>query len=181
MSLEKLHREIQACRKCNLSKTRVNAVPGEGSPDAEIMFVGQNPGRNEDIQGKPFVGLAGRMFDELLDSVELRREEVFITGAVKCHTPRNRKPTSAEIGACRPYLLTQIEIVNPKIIILLGEVALKALLNEKDVGKLHGRIVEKEGVVYLPTFHPAAAMRFPKVRERIRADFEQLRDLQVQI
>lgn len=176
MSLNKLNKVIQSCKKCNLWKTRVNAVPGEGSPDAKIFFLGQAPGRNEDLQGRPFVGLAGKFLNKLLDSIDLKREEVFITGAVKCFPPKNRKPAPAEVKACKPYLLKQIEITNPKLIVLLGDTALETLLRKGKVSELHGKIAKKDRTYFI-TFHPAAAMRFPKIRNKMIEDFEKLKDL----
>jgi DNA polymerase len=175
MNLSELNKIIRSCKKCSLWKTRINAVPGEGPSTAKIMLLAQNPGRNENIQGKPFVGISGKFLDKLLNSINLKREEVFITGAVKCYTPKNRKPTKEEIEACKPYLLKQIELIKPKIIVLLGEVALESLLNEKEISKLHGRVIEKNGKIYFPTFHPAAAMRFPKIRKKMQEDFEKLK------
>ena len=173
--LEKLNLKIKRCKKCNLWKFRKNAVPGEGPIDAKIFFVGQNPGRNEDLKGKPFVGLSGEFLDKMLNIANIERKKVFITGAVKCHTPKNRKPTKEEIEKCKHYLLKQIEIINPKIVVILGEVALDALLSSKEkISKLHGKLIKKDKNYYFITFHPAAGMRFPKIREMMIKDFKKL-------
>jgi DNA polymerase len=175
--LEKLNKIIASCKKCPLHKTRTNAVPGEGPANAKIMFIGESPGRTEDIQGRPFVGLAGKFLNKLFNSIDLKRTKVFITGSVKCRPPKNRVPTEEEIQACKPYLEKQIEIIKPKLIVILGNVALKTLLGEKSVSNLHGKIFEKKGIKYFITFHPAAAMRFPKIRKKMEKDFKKLRKL----
>lgn len=174
--LMEVRKEAEVCQRCSLYKTRTNVVFGEGPANAKIMFLGESPGRYEDIQGKPFVGLAGKFLDKLFDSINLKRSEVFITGSVKCRPPKNRVPTDEEVQACKPYLEKQIEIIKPKLIVILGNVALKNLLGEKSVSELHGEIIEREGIKYLITFHPAAAMRFPKVREKMKADFKKLKN-----
>ena len=153
---------------------RKNAVPGEGPINAKIFFVGQNPGRNEDLKGKPFVGLSGNFLDKMLNIANIERKKVFITGAVKCHTPKNRKPSKEEIEKCKPYLLKQIEIINPKLIVILGEVALNALLSLKEkISKLHGKFIKKDRNYFI-TFHPAAGMRFPNIRKIMIKDFKKL-------
>ena len=172
--LEKIALEIKKCRKCKLWKIRKNAVPGEGPINAKIFFVGQNPGKKEDLEGKPFVGLSGKFLDKMLKLAKIERKKVFITGAVKCHTPKNRKPSKEEIEACKPYLLKQIKIINPKLIVILGEVALDALLSSKEkISKLHGKLIKKDKNYFI-TFHPAAGMRFPKIRKLMIKDFKKL-------
>ncbi|MDI6806339.1 MAG: uracil-DNA glycosylase [Candidatus Aenigmarchaeota archaeon] len=177
LELEKLNRIIRNCKKCELWKTRTNAVPGEGPQDARIMFVGMAPGRTEDIEGRPFVGPAGKFLNKLLESTGIKRSEVFLTSPLKCFPPRNRKPLPKEIEACKPYLLKQIEIIRPQIIILLGEVALETLLKRKDVSNVRGKPIEKDGIIYFPTYHPAAGMRFPKIREKLLNDFMKLKKI----
>jgi len=173
MNLETLHRKIRSCRKCRLWKTRKNAVPGEGNPDAEIMFIGQAPGRAEDASGRPFVGRAGKLLDELLAEAGLKREDVFITSVLKCFPPKNRLPKKDETESCNPYLLEQIKLIKPKTIILLGNIAINTMLG--NIGKLediHGRKTRKGGITYVPTYHPAAAVRFPGLKTTILKDLE---------
>ncbi|MEM2930985.1 MAG: uracil-DNA glycosylase [Thermoproteota archaeon] len=177
--LLKLEKRIKECRRCRLWRIRLNTVPGEGPANAKIMFLGQNPGRNEDAQGKPFVGVSGKFFEKLLSRIGLERREVFITGVVKCHTPKNRQPVKHEIEACQPYFLEQIEIIKPRLIVILGNVALKALFpNEKiSVSKSHGKLMRNRGITCLLTFHPAAGMRFPSIRRKMEGDFKKLERL----
>jgi DNA polymerase len=175
MKLSKLAKEIKRCKKCDLWENRINAVPGEGPENAKILFIGQAPGRNENLQGKPFVGMAGKFLDKLFNSIGIKRKKVFITGAVKCFPPKNRRPTKHEIEACKPYLLKQIEIIKPKLIVLLGDVALETLLGKNKISKIHGKPIRRNKIIYFPTFHPAAAMRFPKIREKMLKDFEKLK------
>jgi DNA polymerase len=177
MNLDSIAEKIRVCKSCDLWKTRTNAVPGEGPSNAKIMFVGLAPGSEEDLKGKPFVGRAGKMLDMLLNSIKLRRESVFITSVLKCHPPRNRIPKKKEIDACKTFLEQQIEAIKPKIIVLLGGVASETLLNEKKISELHGKSITKDGVIYFPTFHPAAGLRFPKIKEKLERDFKRLKRL----
>ncbi|WP_309492781.1 uracil-DNA glycosylase [Candidatus Hecatella orcuttiae] len=172
--LQKLSEEIASCRKCDLYQTRRKAVPGEGKEDAEIFFVGESPGEEEDRLGRPFVGRAGRFLDELLKASGLRREDVFITSVLKSHPSGNRPPKRSEVEACLPYLKRQLEIVNPKLVVLLGNVALRSLLGAEKVSQTHG-FVEKNGRMFFATYHPSAGMRFPKIRRRMLEDFKKLK------
>lgn len=173
-SLSELASEIMGCKQCPLWKTRTNAVPGEGPIDAKLMFVGEAPGREEDSQGRPFVGKAGQLLNELLKSAGINREEVFISSVLKCRTPQNRNPTRQEIECCSPYLFEQIEIVSPRVICLLGNVAARVLLAKTGVTKLRGKVVEKGGITYLPTYHPAAAARNPRLKILLAQDLRKL-------
>lgn len=176
--LDKLHKQILVCKKCPLYKTRTKAVPGEGPDNAKIMFVGLAPGRNEDIQGKPFVGMAGRFLNKLLNSINLSRREIFITSVLKCFPPKNRAPKQEEVEACKAYLEKQIEIIQPKIIVTLGNLALQTLLEKNlTVSKFHGKPQEKNRVIVFPTFHPAAGMRFPNIRNKTMEDFEVIKSI----
>ncbi|MGC8831421.1 MAG: uracil-DNA glycosylase [Thermoproteota archaeon] len=177
--LLKLEKRIKKCRRCRLWSARVNAVPGEGPASAKIMFLGQNPGRNEDAQGKPFVGTSGKFFERLLSQIGLERSEVFITGVVKCHTPRNRQPVKDEIEACKPFFLEQIGIIKPRLIVVLGNVAFKALFptEKTSISKSHGKLMRERGITCFLTFHPAAGMRFPSVRRKMEKDFKKLERL----
>jgi uracil-DNA glycosylase family 4 len=167
-----LARGICRCRKCRLYKSRKHAVPGEGSLTSGIFFVGEAPGKNEDEQGRPFVGLSGKFLDKLLEKGGLSRSGIFVTGSVKCRPPKNRTPKNDELKICREnWLNRQIEIINPRLIVLLGRVALKQLLGEEgNLEKIHGQVRQSNGRKCFITFHPAAAMRFPKVRRKMERD-----------
>lgn len=154
--LRLLHQEICVCSLCPLWESRILAVPGSGPSPARIMLVGEAPGREEDLQGLPFVGRAGRLLDEALRQAGLERERIFITSVIKCRPPKNRKPKKAEIERCRPYLQAQMEILHPKIICLMGNTASQAILGRQGVASLRGRILQDR---FLVTYHPAAVLR----------------------
>lgn len=160
MSLEKLHEQIMPCKKCRLWQYAKQAVPGEGPTNAQVMLVGQNPGAEEDKVGKPFVGRAGKFLNKILTQNGIERQQLFVTNIVKHTSPSNRKPFQDEIEACLPYLTGQIEIIKPKIVVLMGAVAWQA--------------ARVDGVEYIETVHPSAAMRFTKMRNRFEADFKSL-------
>lgn len=170
--LEELHNDIRRCTRCPLYKTRTNAVPGEGSITADVMFVGEAPGVREDESGRPFVGRSGELLTSMLQEIGLSRDIVFITSILKSRPPKNRTPTQAEIGACRPFLERQIEIINPRIIVLLGGVAISSLIGPWKVSEAHGKFYENGDRKYFMTYHPAAALRFPKIKSVMREDFE---------
>jgi DNA polymerase len=176
--LEILDSEIRTCTKCELHKNRKNAVPGEGPADAKIMFVGEGPGQNEDEQGRPFVGAAGKLLTELLELIGLKRSDVFITNIVKCRPPNNRAPRKPEIQACNPYLKEQIRLIKPKIVCALGTPAIGTLLGEDhSATKVHGKPASKGSVTILPMYHPAAALYDASLREVLRSDFGILKKL----
>lgn len=184
--MRKLEERIRACRKCPLGELRTNAVPGSGSYDAEIMFVGEAPGYWEDQKGLPFVGRAGKLLDELLAEIGLRREDVYITNIVKCRPPENRDPTEEEIRACSPYLDMQIDIIRPKVIVPLGRHSMGYIMKKfgfqpEPISKIHGKVFEARTlfgrIVIMPTYHPAAALYKPPLREELRADFRRLKEL----
>ncbi len=158
---------IRECTACPLHKTRRHAVPGEGDPNADWMFIGEAPGEKEDLEGRPFRGRSGRFFDILSESIGFVREMIYVTGSVKCRPPRNRTPRSEELLTCKKlWLDRQIQLIDPKLIVLLGRVAVNLLLEEKQgLDKIHGKIVNKEGRTFLITYHPAAGMRFPQIQE----------------
>lgn len=159
-NIEELEQEIQGCKKCKLCNNRNNIVLGSGNPNAEIMFIGEGPGADEDIQGKPFVGKAGKLMNMALQGLDIKREELYIANIVKCRPPSNRNPEQDEIKACLDYLRNQVMIVKPKIIVLLGSVALKSILGkEYNITASRGKWVEKKNIWYMPTFHPAALLR----------------------
>jgi DNA polymerase len=172
---DKLRMQIETCTKCDLHQTRTNPVPGEGCLDTDIMFVGEGPGKNEDLQGVPFVGQAGKILDELLGQIGFSRDLIFIGNTVKCRPPGNRTPTSYEIETCKPFLVSQIEIIQPQIIVIMGSAALTSLLGPgRSISKDRGIPIEKDGILYFPTYHPAAALYRRKTLETIQADFNQI-------
>ncbi len=179
----RLIEEIMNCRKCPLHKTRKNPVPGDGDPQADIVFVGEAPGEREDLMGKPFVGAAGKFLDHLLGLVGLDRSKVYITNIVKCRPPGNRDPREEEIEACIPYLWRQIKLIKPKMIVALGRHAARTLygragLKWTNMTRDHGRIVEAvlEGnrVLLAVTYHPAAALYNPRLRSKLEEDFKKI-------
>lgn len=177
-----LYKEVQSCTKCPLHETRTKAVFGAGDANAELMFVGEAPGAEEDRQGLPFVGRAGQLLNDLLGEIGLSREEVFIANVLKCRPPGNRDPQPLEIEACRPYLFEQIRLIGPKVVCTLGNFSTKLLTdNPTGITRVRGtpQVHELGGrsVFLLPLFHPAAALRTPAVKETLRNDFRLLPDL----
>jgi DNA polymerase len=161
-SLESIAKAVKACTRCPLYKTANNGVPGEGDPKAKLVCVGEAPGANEDETGKPFVGQAGQLLTKILAAVDLTREEVFITNVVKHRPPGNRNPTPGEIEACSPYLVRQLELIKPKVIVAFGTFAAQTLLNTKTpIGKLRGEVHRYHGIPLVVTYHPAALLRNP--------------------
>ena len=159
-NLEELKQSINNCQKCKLCQNRQNIVFGVGNPNAEIMFIGEGPGGDEDRQGEPFVGKAGQLMNKAFDIVGIKREDVYIANIVKCRPPQNRDPEEDEITACMDYLRNQVIIVKPKIIVLLGRIALQNILGkEYKITASRGKWVEKKGIMYMPTWHPAALLR----------------------
>ena len=159
-NLEELENSFKDCKKCKLCNERLNIVFGVGNPNAEIMFIGEGPGGDEDKQGEPFVGKAGQLMNKAFDVVGIKREEVYIANIVKCRPPNNRDPEEDEIQACMDYLRNQVMIIKPKIIVLLGRIALQNILGkEYKITASRGKWVEKKGIMYMPTWHPAALLR----------------------
>ncbi|MEM3737250.1 MAG: uracil-DNA glycosylase [Candidatus Bathyarchaeia archaeon] len=155
IQVEALNLKVSTCLKCRLHTYRTHAVPGEGALDARVLFVGQSPGRSEDAAGRPFIGRAGRFLGDLLNLTGLGRDEVYLTSCVKCLTPNNRKPRKDEVEACMPYLERQLSIINPEVVVLLGDVALKAVLGGGSVSHLHGEtlvISSRKIFCNLPSF-----------------------------
>jgi len=184
--MERIEREIKNCKKCELWKTRNNPVIGEGTLNANIVFVGEAPGYNEDKQGKPFVGRAGKVFDELLAHIGLKREEIFITNVLKCRPPQNRNPLKNEISACTPYLDRQISIIRPRAIATLGSFALQYIfekfgLKRETIGAVHGKsfdVFNLTGVrKIIPMYHPATATYNPETKNLLLKDFEVLKNI----
>jgi len=159
-SFEELEKEIKDCNKCKLCKNRNNIVLESGDRTADIMFIGEGPGADEDAIGEPFVGKAGKLMNMAFESLEIERDKVYIANVVKCRPPNNRNPEKDEEEACLDYLRSQVMLVRPKIIVLLGNVALKAILgSEFGITSSRGKWYEKKGIYYMPTFHPAALLR----------------------
>jgi len=173
-SLEKIAAEVRSCPLCKLARSRKNAVPGEGQLAARIMFVGEAPGRSEDEKGRPFVGAAGRILDDLLEKVGIERSQVFITNVVKCRPPNNRVPEDDEVTTCRPYIDRQIALIKPKVICILGKTAYSSLLGGSSMTTNRGKIVVKEGQKYFLTFHPAAAIYNKNLLSVLEADMKKL-------
>jgi uracil-DNA glycosylase family 4 len=169
--LGQLDRVVKRCRKCRLWRTATSAVPGEGSKDAEIMFIGEAPGFHEDRSGRPFVGRAGRLLDKLLSRIGLRRQDVFIANVLKHRPPDNRGPNKDEIRACLPYLQRQIQIIKPKIIVPLGRYALEVFVKDKTISKSHGQAFKVGERIIFPVYHPAAALRSRAVLKELERDF----------
>lgn len=174
--LEELGKQIRVCVKCPLHKSRTIAVPGDGEFTAEVMIIGEAPGREEDKSGHPFVGQAGRFLDSVLEGSGISRSDLFITNIVKCRPPNNRKPKVGEINTCTGnYLFEQIELVNPKLIMLLGGVAAKKLLNVKTINEARGRVIEHEGRKFIVGYHPAAKFYREDIAEKVKEDFDLLK------
>jgi uracil-DNA glycosylase len=174
--LERLHRAVLVCVRCGLSGTRTNAVPGTGPCPADIMIVGEAPGFNEDMQGKPFVGPAGKLLDTLLEGIGLRREDVYITNVLKCRPPQNRDPMPNEAKACAPYLTWQLKLVEPRVVIVLGRHALERLLpGQGPISRVHGQMIDKDGIKYVAVYHPAAALHNGSLVNDLQADFLSVR------
>lgn len=174
IALHDLSEQVAACPKCALSKTRTKAVPGAGDPHADIVFIGEGPGYNEDQQGLPFVGQAGKFLDELLASIDLRREDVYITNVIKCRPPNNRDPQPGEIEACAPWLEQQLDIIKPRMIVTLGRFSMSRYFQGQTIGRIHGRPKKIDGVVVVPMYHPAAALHQANLRGTIMEDFKKL-------
>jgi DNA polymerase len=179
LTLFSLAEQIRRCTACPLYKSRLLAVPGEGPKNAKIMFIGEAPGEEENRQGLPFVGRSGKFLDEMLDLANLKRKDVFITGACKCHPPKNRNPKVKELKTCKElWLGRQIEIIKPKLIVLLGKAAVKSLLNQNSLEN-QGKIITKNKQKYFITYHPAAGMRFPKIKTLMVKHFKKLVDFKL--
>jgi uracil-DNA glycosylase family 4 len=172
--LSELCQQVRACSKCVLHQGRTNAVPGEGPEDAAVMFIGEAPGFHEDRQGRPFVGAAGKFLNELLESINLKREEVYITNVVKCRPPGNRDPQQDELDACQPYLERQIELIKPRLIITLGRFSMARYFKGANISRVHGQPRRLGDVIVYPMFHPAAALHQPKYRAMIEEDMQKI-------
>jgi uracil-DNA glycosylase len=175
--LTDLYGEVRVCQKCILAQGRTHAVPGEGPEDALIMFIGEGPGFHEDRQGRPFVGAAGNYLNELLEKIDLKREEVYITNVVKCRPPGNRDPEPSEIDACRPYLDRQIDLIRPRLVVTLGRFSMQRYFPGASISRIHGQPKRVGNVIYFPMFHPAAALHQPRWRTLVEEDMLKIPDL----
>jgi len=186
VEMEKVIREVMSCRKCELWRTRNNPVPGEGSLNAEVMFIGEAPGYNEDVQGRPFVGAAGKLLDALISRVlNLARGDVYIANVLKCRPPGNRDPLPEEVELCTPYLDRQLLIVRPRVIVTLGRYSTMYLMRKagvqvRDISSVRGKLYKINvlglSVNLIPTFHPAAALYNPKLKALLEEDFRRVRE-----
>ena len=175
--LDFLANAISGCELCPLHAGRTKMVFGAGNPDADLMFIGEAPGRDEDLQGIPFVGRAGQLLTKIIEAIEFTRDDVYIANINKCRPPNNRAPLPEEMSRCLPFLLRQVEIVEPKVICLLGATAVRGLLQVKEgITKLRGKFLEWRGVLVMPTFHPAYLLRNPAGKRDVWSDVQQVRD-----
>lgn len=172
--LEQVAKEASVCTLCDLQYSRKHAVPGEGPSDAQIMFIGEGPGFHENEQGRPFVGAAGSFLEELLESIGMKRQDVFITNVVKCRPPGNRDPQQEEVDACSGYLERQIQAINPKVIVTLGRFSMSKYFQNARISHIHGQPKEVHGRLVVPMYHPAAALHQGSLRPVIKEDFSRL-------
>ena len=179
MTLAEIAAQTKTCQKCSLHETRIKTVPGEGSSQAQIFFCGEAPGKDEDLQGLPFIGQAGKLLTELIESIGLKREDVFIGNVIKCRPPNNRDPLPEEVSTCWPYLEAQIKAIKPKLIVLLGRHAMDRFLPNLKISQVHGQAKRYKGIwsktqVYLPLYHPAAALYTRSLKEILLHDFQKI-------
>jgi len=173
VELNQLHDTIRSCKNCGLHATRTQAVPGTGPCPADVMIVGEAPGFNEDRQGEPFVGAAGKLLDTMLARISLSRSEVFITNVLKCRPPMNRDPMPNEAEACSPYLARQLELIKPKVVLILGRHALERLMpGQGSISRVHGSLIKRGDVAYVPLYHPAAALHNGSLVADLEHDFD---------
>jgi uracil-DNA glycosylase len=174
-ALPEICQEISGCQKCALAKGRLKTVPGEGPADARILFIGEAPGHNENQQGRPFVGAAGQLLEELLASIGLERSDVFITNVVKCRPPGNRDPLPGEIESCGDYLERQITAISPRVIVTLGRFSMAKFFPKETISRIHGVPRQINGRLVFPMYHPAAALHQPSLRAALLEDMQKLR------
>lgn len=174
--LDLLAEKIKVCTKCRLHENRKNAVPGEGNEDTDVMLIGEAPGKNEDIEGRPFIGRAGKLLEELLDSICLHRDDVFITNVVKCRPPDNRDPRKDEIETCNPYLEKQIKSIGPEVLVTLGNHATETLIGKTGMKEIHGKRFEYYGLQLIPMYHPAAGLYNPDLEETMKKDMQKIEE-----
>ncbi len=179
-ALSELNQKIALCQQCEIAKYRTKVVPGEGAEGADLMFIGEAPGWHEDQQGRPFVGSAGQFLDELLASIDLGREQVYIANVIKCRPQRNRDPLPVEILNCRPWLERQIELICPKMIVTLGRYSMAMFFPGKSIGKIHGTTQIRDDITYYAMYHPAAALHQRSLRQTIEQDMLKIPSLLAQ-
>ncbi len=176
VSLAEIRSELGDCRRCKLHGQRTQIVFGTGNPKAKLVFVGEAPGRDEDLQGAPFVGLAGQLLTKIIQAIQLTREEVYITNVIKCRPPGNRNPAPDEISACEPFLIRQLQTIQPKLICALGTFAAQALLkSEEKISSLRGRFHAYQGIPLMPTYHPAFLLRNPDRKRDVWEDMKKIK------
>ena len=174
---EELRRQCMNCRSCGLAETRTNVVFGVGTPEAEVLFIGEGPGANEDAQGEPFVGRAGKLLDDMLAMIGLDRSRIYITNSVKCRPPQNRDPLNTEKEACRGYLRRQVELMRPKIIVCLGRISAAEIIKEDfKITREHGQFFERGGIQMMALYHPAALLRDPRKKPETFEDLKRLQE-----
>ena len=173
-SLKQVRNQVVSCTKCELCKTRNYSVPGKGNHNSEIIFIGEAPGRSEDMAGEPFVGAAGKKLSDALEYAGISRESVYITNVVKCRPPNNRVPSQAEKESCRNYLESEIALIKPKVICIMGNTAYQSILGGKNITKERGKFVKKDGKLYFLTVHPAAIIYNQKLMDSLKNDMKKL-------
>ena len=167
--------EARVCTKCRLANTRTQVVWGTGTPNADLMFIGEAPGRDEDLQGKPFVGRAGQLLTDIIKAMQLTRDDVYIANVIKCRPPENRNPEPDELEQCRPHILRQIELIQPKVIVTLGKFALQSLTGKAfTISSVRGQWLDWNGIKVMPTYHPAYLLRTPSAKKDVWADMKQV-------
>ena len=176
--LARLREELGECSRCKLHSTRTHIVYGVGNPSADLMFVGEAPGRDEDQQGIPFVGRAGQLLTKIIEAIDLNRDDVYIANLIKCRPPNNRNPEPDEIQTCQPFLFGQIDVIQPKVIVALGAFAVRTLLqSEEAISRLRGRVFDYRGAKLVPTFHPAYLLRSPDKKRDVWEDMKRVRSM----
>ena len=175
MTLEDIRKELGDCQRCSLHEARNNLVFGEGNPNADLVFVGEAPGADEDLQGRPFVGRAGQLLTKIINAMGLTREEVYICNILKCRPPGNRNPRPEEIRACEPFLIEQIRVIKPEVICALGTFAAHILLNtDVPISQLRGKFHSYQGIKFMPTYHPAYLLRNPGAKKQVWEDAQMI-------
>jgi len=175
LELDVLGREASACVQCRLSKSRTQVVWGVGNPNADLMFIGEAPGRDEDIKGQPFVGRAGQLLTDIIKAMKLTRDDVYIANVIKCRPPDNRNPEPDELDACRPYIRRQVELIKPKVIVALGRFGLQSLTEKAySITSVRGSWLEYNGIKLMPTYHPAYLLRNPDAKKDVWNDMKKV-------
>ncbi len=173
--LAELERVVTVCEKCRLAKSRTQVVYGVGNPNADLMFIGEAPGRDEDIQGEPFVGRAGQLLTDIIKAMKLTRDDVYIANVIKCRPPENRNPEQDELDSCRPYIRRQVEIIQPRVIVTLGRFGLQSLLEKGyAISTVRGQWLDYSGIKVMPTYHPAYLLRNPAAKKDVWADMKKV-------